>query len=57
MSTTEEPIIEVLDLVRKFGDRVVLDNISFKIYRGETMVIMGEADAARAPCCVTSSVR
>ena len=41
MNTNGEAIIEVSDLVRKFGDRTVLDNISFNVHRGETVVIMG----------------
>src|SRR4029077_15455571 len=35
------PVIEVSDLVRKFGDRTVINHISFNIQRGETLVIMG----------------
>ncbi len=36
-----EPIIEVRDLVRKFGDRTVLNGISFTVEKGDTMIIMG----------------
>ena len=38
---TDSTIIEVTDLVRKFGDRAVLDDISFNVQRGDTLVIMG----------------
>ena len=36
-----EVILEVRDLVMVFGDRRVLDNISFQVRAGETFVIMG----------------
>ena len=41
MNSNEAPIIEVADLVRKFGDRAVINDISFNVHRGETLVIMG----------------
>src|SRR6266511_2952756 len=44
----ESPIIEVTDLVRKFGDRAVLDNISFNVHRGETLVIMGGSGCGKS---------
>ncbi len=43
-----EPVIEVVDLVRKFGDRAVIDNISLKIHRGETLVIMGGSGCGKS---------
>src|SRR5438045_6816971 len=41
MNSNEAPIIEVVDLVRRFGDRTVLNDISFNVHRGELFVIMG----------------
>src|SRR5438128_3476384 len=38
---TDSSVIEVVDLVRKFGDRAVINNIALNIHRGETLVIMG----------------
>src|SRR3977135_2124390 len=43
-----EPVVEVADLFRKFGDRTVIDNLSFKIHRGETMVIMGGSGCGKS---------
>jgi len=48
MNSSEEPIIEVVDLVRKFGDRAVIDDISFNVHRGETLVIMGGSGCGKS---------
>jgi phospholipid/cholesterol/gamma-HCH transport system ATP-binding protein len=45
---TDPPIIEVSDLVRKFGDRTVLDEISFNVHRSETVVIMGGSGCGKS---------
>jgi len=41
-------IVEVSNLVRKFGDRSVIDNLSFTIHRGETLVIMGGSGCGKS---------
>src|SRR5215211_5056772 len=41
-------IIQVEHLVRKFGDRAVLDDISFNVHRGETLVIMGGSGCGKS---------
>ena len=43
-----DPIIEVTDLVRAFGPQTVLNGISFKIYRGDTFVIMGGSGCGKS---------
>src|SRR5438045_8482465 len=48
MNSNEAPIIEVVDLVRRFGDRTVLNDISFNVYRGETLVIMGGSGCGKS---------
>ena len=48
MNADGEKIIEVSDLVRKFGDRAVLDDISFNVHRGETLVIMGGSGCGKS---------
>ena len=48
MSANEQPIVEVTDLVRRFGDRAVINNISFNVHRGETLVIMGGSGCGKS---------
>jgi phospholipid/cholesterol/gamma-HCH transport system ATP-binding protein len=43
-----EVVIEVRDLVKTFGRRAVLNGISFKVMRGETMVIMGGSGCGKS---------
>ena len=45
---SDSSIIQVEDLVRKFGDRAVLDDISFHVPRGETLVIMGGSGCGKS---------
>src|SRR5947208_1880456 len=44
----DAPVIEVTDLVRKFGDRAVINDISFNVHRGETLVIMGGSGCGKS---------
>ena len=48
MNATSEPLIEVSDLVRTFGDRTVLCDISLNVHRGETLVIMGVSGCGKS---------
>src|SRR5881409_3068706 len=48
MNANGETIIEVEHLVRRFGDRAVLDGISFNVHRGETLVIMGGSGCGKS---------
>jgi phospholipid/cholesterol/gamma-HCH transport system ATP-binding protein len=41
-------VVEVANLVRKFGTRTVIDNLSFEIQRGETLVIMGGSGCGKS---------
>src|SRR3982751_7000915 len=44
----DSPVIEVTNLVRKFGDRTVINNISFNVHPGETLVIMGGSGCGKS---------
>ena len=46
--SSEQPVIEVKDLVRKFGSRTVLNGISFSVNKGETMIIMGGSGCGKS---------
>ena len=48
MNEKREPIIEVRDLVAKYGDRVVLDGVSMDIYPGESLVILGRSGCGKS---------
>jgi len=45
---TNSTLIEVDGLVRKFGDRAVLNDISFDVHRGDTLVIMGGSGCGKS---------
>ncbi len=40
-TVVNEPVIEVRDLVKRFGDQTVLNEVNLEIYPGETVVVMG----------------
>ncbi len=43
-----EPVIEVNDLVREFHGRRVLNGLSFKVMKGDTMIIMGGSGCGKS---------
>ena len=48
MNSASQPVVEVKDLIRNFGERRVIDNLSFQIDRGETLVIMGGSGCGKS---------
>jgi len=45
---TTDAVVEVSRLVRTFGTRTVIDDLSFTIQRGETLVIMGGSGCGKS---------
>ena len=45
---SESPIIEVKDLVVKYGTRTVLDGVNFCVHRGENFVILGGSGCGKS---------
>jgi len=43
-----EPIIELIDVVKRFDGRTVIDHLNLTIRRGETMVIMGGSGCGKS---------
>lgn len=48
LSKDKEPVIEVRDLVKVFDQRTILNGISFKIYPGDTFIIMGGSGCGKS---------
>lgn len=48
MNPKNENVIEVNRLVRRFGNRAVLNDVTFDVQRGETLVIMGGSGCGKS---------
>ncbi|MDG2424286.1 MAG: ATP-binding cassette domain-containing protein [Phycisphaerales bacterium] len=48
MPNDQDYVIEIEDLVKRFGDQTVLDGINLKVKPGETMVIMGGSGCGKS---------
>ena len=46
--SAEQPIIEVVNLTKKFGDLLVLDDISETVYEGEKVVVIGPSGGGKS---------
>ena len=47
MSDTNEPIVQLLDVTKRFDGRTVIDGVSLSVMPGETMVIMGSSGCGK----------
>lgn len=43
-----EPVIRVVDLVKTFGDRTVLNGVNIEVFRGETVIVMGGSGCGKS---------
>ncbi|HDZ21346.1 MAG TPA: ABC transporter ATP-binding protein [Phycisphaerae bacterium] len=48
IDTTGQPVVRVVDLVKRFDDRAVLDGVNLQVIQGETMVIMGGSGCGKS---------
>jgi len=44
----DKPVVRVIDLVKRFADRTVLDGVNLEVYPGETMVVMGGSGCGKS---------
>jgi len=43
-----DPLIKVTDLVKQFGDQVVLNGVNLEVFSGETVVVMGGSGSGKS---------
>ena len=48
MSDQQEPIIQVRGLTKTFGENTVLNDLSFSVYQGETVVFLGRSGTGKS---------
>lgn len=46
--STKETVIEINNLCKSFGDQVVLNNLSFNLYDGENLVVLGKSGSGKS---------
>ena len=44
----QQPVVEICNLVKRFGDQVVLDGVNLQVMPGETMVVMGGSGSGKS---------
>jgi len=44
----QQPVVEICNLVKSFGDQVVLDGVNLQVMQGETMVVMGGSGSGKS---------
>jgi phospholipid/cholesterol/gamma-HCH transport system ATP-binding protein len=47
-SAKDEPVIEINNLKKSFGEQVVLRNISLKLFNGENLVVLGKSGSGKS---------
>ena len=44
----QQPVVEICNLVKRFGDQLVLDGVNLQVMPGETMVVMGGSGSGKS---------
>jgi len=44
----DQPVVEICNLVKRFGDQTVLDGVNLQVMPGETMVVMGGSGSGKS---------
>jgi phospholipid/cholesterol/gamma-HCH transport system ATP-binding protein len=47
-NTPPQVVVETVDLVKRFGDKIVLHGINLQVRRGETLVVMGASGCGKS---------
>lgn len=45
---SDKPLLRIINLKKRFGDKVVLDGVSFDLYKGQTKVIIGPSGTGKS---------
>jgi phospholipid/cholesterol/gamma-HCH transport system ATP-binding protein len=48
VASNDEPVIEITELKKSFGDQEVLKNISLKLLKGENLVVLGKSGSGKS---------
>jgi phospholipid/cholesterol/gamma-HCH transport system ATP-binding protein len=48
IAMSKEPVIEISNLKKSFGDQEVLKNVSLKLYNGENLVVLGKSGSGKS---------
>ena len=48
VASNDEPVIEITELKKSFGDQEVLKNISLKLMNGENLVVLGKSGSGKS---------
>ena len=47
-TTSDQPVIEINNLKKSFGEQEVLKNVSLKLYKGENLVVLGKSGSGKS---------